>query len=284
MSEKTTLARITLEKIFEPDEALRKVDRSTEEYMGLVESVRMKGVMNPITVRELPSEDGEQIFGLVDGLQRLSASKDSGKEDIPCHIISVADGELIEAQIMANVHKIETKPVEYSKALLNILTNNPLLTRTELANRLAKTSGWISERLGLLKLTDDVGKLVDEGKIGLSNAYAMAKLPPEEQPDFVDRAMTMTPQQFAPTVNARTKEIRDANRKGKDAKPEEFQPIALLRSKKELENELITGQVGPMLCELCQPATPVDGFSLGIAWAINLDVKSIEVQKAQDEE
>jgi len=285
MSEKTTLARIVLERIFEPDEALRKVDRSTEEYLGLVESIRMRGVMNPITIRELPVEEGsEQIYGLVDGLQRFSASKDSGQEDIPCHIISCEDGELIEAQIMANVHKIETKPVEYSKALLKVLQNNPLLTRTELAGRLAKTTSWISERLGLLKLTDEIGQLVDEGKIGLSNAYAMAKLPSEEQINFVDRAMTMTPQQFAPTVNQRVKEIRDANRKGRDVTPEDFRPIALLRSRKELEIELATQEAGSTLCDKFSVNSSVAGFALGIAWSLSLDPDSIEVQKARDEE
>jgi ParB family chromosome partitioning protein len=101
------------------------------------------------------------------------------------------------------VHKIETKPVEYSKAILKIIEGNPLLSREELATSLAKTSSWLSERLGLLKLTEEIGKLVDSGEIKLSNAYALAKLPPEEQSDFVDRALTMPPQQFTPTVNAR---------------------------------------------------------------------------------
>ena len=279
------LKHVALTEIHEPDEALRKVDRSTEEYQGLVQSVRDKGVMNPITVRELVDpETNQQFYGLVDGLQRFSASKDAGKESIPCHIISVEDGELIEAQIIANVHKIETKPVEYSKALLKVLQNNPLLTRTELANRLAKTTAWISERLGLLKLSDDVGKLVDENKIGLSNAYALAKLPPEEQVDFVDRAMTMPPQQFTPTVNARVKEIRDAKRKGKDAAPAEFQPIPLLRSRSELVAEMEKPTVGPALIKENKLDTAQEGFAMGVKWALNLDPVSIEIQKAKDEE
>ena len=279
------LKHINLSEIREPDEALRKVDRTTEEYQGLVQSIRDKGVMNPITVRELiDPETNVQFYGLVDGLQRFTGSKDAGKETIPCHIISVEDGELIEAQIIANVHKIETKPVEYSKALLKVLQNNPLLTRTELANRLAKTTAWISERLGLLKLSDDVGKLVDENKIGLSNAYALAKLPQEEQTDFVDRAMTMPPQQFTPTVNARVKEIRDAKRKGKDAGPAEFQPIPLFRSRAELVAEMEKPTVGPGLIKENKLDTAQEGFAMGIKWALNLDPVSVEIQKAKDEE
>jgi ParB/RepB/Spo0J family partition protein len=282
---KTQLKHVPLDQIHEPDEALRKVDKSREEYAGLVESIRIQGVMNPITVRELVDSDtGEVTYGLVDGLQRFSASKDAGKQSIPCHVISCEDGQLIEAQIMANVHKIETKPVEYSRALLKILQNNPLMTRVDLATRLAKTGAWISERLGLLKLTDEIGKLVDEDKIGLSNAYALAKLPQEEQADFVDRAMTMSPQQFTPTVNARVKEIRDAKRQGKDAAPEEFQPVPILRSRKELVAELEVQQTASALCNEVKPKDAVAAFLLGIKWALNMDPRSVEVQKARDEE
>jgi ParB/RepB/Spo0J family partition protein len=281
----TELKHVNLDLIHEPDEALRKVDKTKEEYVGLVESIRIQGVMNPITVREIQDPDTKDtIYGLVDGLQRFSASKDAGKETIPCHVISCEDGELIEAQIMANVHKIETKPVEYSRALLKILQNNPLMSRTELANKLAKTGAWISDRLGLLKLTEAIGKLVDEEKINLSNAYALAKLPQEEQPDFIDRAMTMTPQQFTPTVNARAKEIRDAKRKGKDAAPEEFQAVPLLRTRKELVEELENPQIGPALCGEFKPKSADAAFALGVAWALTMDPRSQEFQKARDEE
>jgi ParB/RepB/Spo0J family partition protein len=282
---KTVLKHIALDQIHEPDEGLRKVDKTKEDYLGLVESIRAKGVITPISVREIiDPETKETIFGLVDGLQRFTASKDAGLETIPAQVISCADGELIEAQIMANVHKIETKPVEYSRALLKILQDNPLMARAELARRLAKTGAWISERLGLLKLTDDIGKLVDEDKIGLSNAYALAKLDPEEQADFVDRAMTMTPQQFAPTVNARVKEIRDAKRKGKDAAPEVFKPVPLLRPRKELVLEYENPKVGPVLCKEVKPPSVPLAFALGVAWALNMDPRSQEIQKARDEE
>jgi ParB/RepB/Spo0J family partition protein len=285
MANQTELKHISLDQIHEPDESLRKVDRSKEEFAGLVQSIRIQGVMNPITVREIVDDDtGDVIYGLVDGLQRFNASKDAGKETIPCHVISCENGKLIEAQIMANVHKIETKPVEYSRALLKMLQDNPLMPRTELADKLAKTGTWISERLGLLKLTEDIGILVDEDKIGLSNAYAMAKLPPEEQTNFVDRAMVMPPQQFTAIVNARVKEIRDAERKGRDPGKEKFTPVALLRTRKELVAEMETPTTGPALCGEFKPATPQDAFALGIKWALNLDPVSVEQQKARDEE
>jgi len=281
----TELKHIEVTLIHESEETLRGVDKSNEAFVGLVESVRAKGIMTPISVRELVDPDTDElIYGLVDGLQRFTAACEAGLESIPCQVISISDGELMEAQIIANVHKIETKPVEYSKALLTILQNNPLMTRAELANNLQKTGAWISERLGLLKLTEGVAELVDDDKIGLSNAYALAKLPQEEQADFVERAMTMPPQQFAPTVNARVKEIRDANRKGRDASPEEFQPIPVLRSRKDLVAEMESSAYGPDLCSEVQPSSIDDAFALGILWALNMDPRSVEVQRARDDE
>ena len=282
---KTQLKHVPIGLIYEPDKSLRKVDATQEAYLGLVESIRLRGVMNPVTVRELKDGDtGDIIYGLVDGLQRFSASKDVGLDFLPAHVISCEDGELIEAQIMANVHKVETKPVEYSRALLKILSDNPLLTKAELGRKLCKPGSWISERLGLLKLTEKIGDLVDEEKIGLSNAYVLAKLPQEEQADFVDRAMTMTPQQFAPTVNARIKEIRDAKRAGKDAEPETFQAIAILRTRKELVEEMETSAIGPGLCDEVKPSSAVLAFALGVQWALHMDPRSVETQRARDEE
>ena len=276
------LKHINVSEIYEPEEGLRKVDRTKEDYLGLVESIRLKGVMTPITIRELKDEGGKTIYGLVDGLQRLNASRDAGLENIPCHIIDIEEGKLLESQIIANVHKIETKPVEYSKAILKIIEGNPLLSREELATSLAKTPSWLSERLGLLKLTDEIGAMVDSGEIKLSNAYALAKLPEEEQPNFVDRALTMPPQQFTPTVNARVKELRDAKRKGKNATPEEFQPVPILRGRAEILSELENGQLCPTLIKGIKDQGEV--FKMALKWCLNLDPNSAEQQKVKDEE
>ncbi len=279
----TELKHIDLVNIREPDKSLRSVDRDTEKFQGLVDSIRINGVMNPINVREIQDpETGDILYGLVDGLQRFVASKDAGKTTIPAQVLSISDAELLEAQIIANVHKIETKPVEYSKALLEVLSNNPLLTRSELAETLSKTPSWISERLGLLKLADDIGALVDAGDIGLSNAYSLAKLPKDEQAIFGERAMTMTPQEFAPTVHSRVKELRDAKREGRAAGEAVFEAVPLLKSRKDIVDAREGGDVAKTLVKQTKTKDPVEAFNLGLAWTLTLDPTGIEVQKAKD--
>ncbi len=117
----TKLAHIKVATIRENPNALREVNRGTEKYLELVDSVRKRGVMNPILVRECKDpKTGEDFFGLIDGLHRFSAARDAGSETIPANITSMQDADTMLAQIMANVHRIETQPGEYSKQLVRI--------------------------------------------------------------------------------------------------------------------------------------------------------------------
>lgn len=278
------LTTVALADIRENPVALRAVNREDERYMGLVESIRTKGFFGAITVRQKHDEEsGQDYYELVDGLHRFSASKDAGLSEINVDIVDLNDDETLEAQIMTNIHRIETRPVEYSKQLLRILGRNPLMSEAELAQKLGKSSQWISERLGLTKIdNEDIQSLVNEGKIKLANAYALAKLPPEEQVDFVDRAMTLPPDEFVPAANTRMKEIREAKRKGQEAGDAEFHPVAFMQKMKDFKDEKDSGEISKILCEGLN--TPEEGFARAIEWALHLDPKSVEAQVAKDDQ
>jgi ParB/RepB/Spo0J family partition protein len=282
---KSELKHILLKQVRENKAALRQVNRQSEKYVELVESVREKGVLNAIVVRPLVDEDTkETYYGLVDGLHRYSAACDAGLNEIPANIKTMEEAEALEAQIIGNIHRVETKPVEYSRAIQRLMAQNPLLSIAEMANTLAKSKTWVSERLGLLKLDDKIAELVDGGDINLSNAFALAKLPPEEQAAFVERAMTMTPQEFTPTVHARKKELDKARREGRDASTEEFQPQPFMQKLADLKSEFQNCQVGPTLIKGNKVKSAVDGFALGVAWVLHMDPSSQDVQKDKDTE
>lgn len=281
---KTRLKEIKLSDIHENPVALRAVNRSLESFQGLVDSIKEKGVLNPILVRELKNEEtGDTYYGLIDGLQRFSASQDAGRETIPAKVVSMTDAEVLEAQVITNVHRVETKPVEYSKQLIRILSGNPTMTISDLAKKLAKSLTWVSERLGLVKLGDEIAKLVDANTINLSNAYALAKLPEEEQANFVDRAITMTPQEFVPQVNNRVKEIREAKRQGRDATKAEFVPMPHLQKLSDIKAEFQEGTIAESLIAKTGITDPVEAFKLGVAWTLHMDPVSQEVAKTENE-
>ena len=280
------LKTIPISAIRENPVALRTVDRESESYQGLVDSIRQKGFIGAISVRpKVDPETGEVFFELVDGLHRFSASQDAGLDEINVDVVSLDDDQVLEAQIMANIHKVETRPIDYTNQLKRILTRNPLMTEAELASKLGKSAQWISGRLSLNKLENEkIKELVNEGKICLSNAYALAKLPSSEHADWVDRAMTLPPDEFIPAASGRIKEIREARRSGKDAGDVEFQPVPHARKVKALKEELDSGSMGHALVSRTGASTAVEGFALGVAWALHMDPVSIEEQRTKDDE
>lgn len=276
--QKGKLAHIPIDKIRQNPVALREVDKTSEEYKGLVDSIRRNGILNPPSVREIKGEGDTVLYGVIDGLHRFTAAQDAGLDSIPAHILSMEEAEIEEAQILANVHKIETKPVEYSNQLKRMLGRNPTMPMSELATRLSKTTQWLNERLGLTKLVESIGALVDEGKITLANAYALAKLPPEVQPEYVDRAMTLQPAEFVPQVNKHVKELRDAKRQGRDPNPQ-FEPTARLQKISAIKDESASTAIGKQLCGNLK--TPLEGFKAALDWVLHLDSLSVAEEKAK---
>jgi len=276
---------VNLSEIRENDVALRTVNRESEEYLGLVESIRSKGFIGAISVRQREDDEGISYYELIDGLHRFNASKDAGRETINVDVVDLDEDQVLEAQIMANIHKVETKPIEYTRQLKRILTRNPLMTESELAAKLGKSTSWISGRLSLNKLNGDpVKQLVDEGKIGLSNAYALAKLPADEQADWLDRAMTLAPDEFIPQTTDRLKKIREDRKAGRDSSPAEFSAVPHMQKLKVLKEEFESPSIGPALCARHGVSNPADGFAMGVKWALHMDPDSVDIQKEKDAE
>lgn len=278
------VGKIAVALIKENPVALRPVNRKGVEYLELVQSIIRNGVLNPIVVREQQTEGGETYYGLIDGLHRFTAAKDAGLEEIAANVVSLDDAEVEEAQIMANIHKVETKPAEYSQQLRRILARNPLMTEGELSKRLAKSPAWLKDRLGLVKLHGKIQELVNDEKVGLSNAYALAKLPEDEQLDFLERAQTQTPTEFVPIVNDRVKALREAKRKGKDATPAEFEPQAFLQRLGEIKAEMTTGDIGAVLISENNLSSAAEGWNMAMRWVLHLDPQSKAAQIAKEEQ
>lgn len=281
-----SVPKIDITSIRENPVALRTVNREDEDFIGLCDSIRTVGILNPISVRIQSEEvDGKIIeyYELVDGLQRYSAAMDVGLKEIPVNILTMDDALVLEAQIIGNVHRIETRAVEYIKQLTRIFAGNPTLTLTDMAAKIAKSPAWISQRLNLLKLEKSIQTLVNDGKITVSNAVQLAKLPSEEQLNYIDQAMTMGSDEFVPLAQARAKEIRDAARKGREAAPAVFVPLPRCQKMTVLKAEHENPAIGPQLCQkYCKKGEA--GFALGVAWVLSLDPASVEIRTAQDVE
>jgi len=278
---------VPISAIRENPVALRSVDVEGENYGGLRDSIARVGILDAISVRRRTEDvDGSTVefYEIVNGLHRYTAAVEVGLAELPVNIVSLDRVELLEAQIMANIHRVDTKPVEYTRQLQRIFAMNPTFTISDMSVRIARSASWVSQRLNLLKLEPSVQALVDADKITVANAVALSKLPHNEQLNYIDQAMTETTDVFAPTVQARAKELKDAAREGRQSKPAVFAPVSSLRRFGELKDEYNSPAIGPELCRQAGAKTAEDGFALGIAFAINLDPLSIATQQAADVE
>jgi len=279
------LANIDVAKIKQNPSALRPVNKQSVEYEGLVASVREMGILNAVSIKANEDEDSEQYpYVLIDGLHRWTAAIDAGLMTIPSLIKSLDDCQVLQAQLIANVHKIETKPVQYSKQLQRILAYMPTMTQNELAGQLGKSGQWLRERLGLQKLSEKIGDLVDKGELQLANAYVLAKLPEDEQVNFLEQALTMQPGEFGPVVKNRITEIKKAAREGREPGTAEFVPGAFLQKVGDIKSELESSDIGKALLAKHGINNPQAAWNLAIKWALHLDPDSVAVQKEKDEE
>lgn len=273
---------IAMAEIIESPVALRAVNEESEQFLEMIDSVKSKGILNPINVRVIP--EGQENAGkycIVDGLHRYTANKRAGKTDIPAHVLDIGEAEALEAQVIANIQKVDTKPVEYAKQLKRILAVHPLMTMTDLAGRINKSPAWISERFGLLVLTKEIQELVDAGELKLSNAYSLSKLPDAEQANYLDRALTLPPVEFAPLIDQRKKEIIKAQREGKDGKPEEFVAIPVARKLAEIKAEFESPKMAGQILS-SEGATNVEqAFAAAIKWVLKMDSGSVTDAKAK---
>lgn len=277
------LGNIALDQIRENPDALRAVARDTEQFLELVESVKSMGILNPISVRAIDTDGGDPEYVLVDGLHRYTAAQEAGLKQIPAQIVEASDVEVYEMQIVANVHKVDTRPIEYTKGLLRILGANPTLTQSELARKIGKSPSWLNERLRLLKLDSKIQSLVDEEKITLMNAHALSKLPPEEQGNYLDAAMTQPAAEFVPVIEERAKAIREAARQGRSAEKAEWAPTPHLRKMKELKEARTEGVAGKLVTKH-SPSSASEAAQLMLDWVLNMDPEGVEAQRAKHDQ
>lgn len=264
---------LRVQEIEEPgDVALREAMTEKEDFKELVESIRRRGILQPLLIRRENREGGEQAYVLADGLQRFTIACMLGLETVPCLVMDGVDqDDALELQIETNVHGVDTKPFQFAEGLRRLIEVKKR-TLGELAKQLSKSEGWIKTRLGLLTLEGEAAKDVDEGRITLSNAYALAKLAkiaPDRVSEWLDRARTDSPEKFCPDVLAEEKKIRGELRGQKvDAgAPEKVRKGSDIKAEAERARAALSKS----------PDDPyAKGFVAALNWVLSVDPVSVQ--------
>jgi ParB family transcriptional regulator, chromosome partitioning protein len=266
--------------------ALRTVNFETEDFQKLVTSVKSNGILQPILVRVLKDpETKKEFYGLIDGAHRLEAAKQAGLKQIPViWKADVSDEAALFQQLVTNLQKVETKPYQYSQALRRLITTDQTLTLPKLAERLGQDYAWVKKRLSLNKLTDAVGEMVDNKRIPLASAYAIAQLPEEEQDAFAKQAVVKPAAELMKAIIARKKELSEQARKGTTSADVAFEPVMHQRKWSEIKAALEDDGFIKSMAKRLQGRKTEDVILEVLRWCAHSDESSLEEQKRKFEE
>jgi ParB family chromosome partitioning protein len=187
-----------------PDQAegLRDVDRSNDQLLEvnvaevkpnpyqprinfneralaeLKDSIREKGLIQPITVRRVNSH-----FELIAGERRLRAAIEIGLKKVPAYIMKVeTKEEMLELAIVENVQRERLDPIEQANAYQRLLKECKL-TQDEIAQKIGKDRSTITNMLRLLRLPAVIQKSVAAGEVSVGHARTLLVL--EETEDQI---------------------------------------------------------------------------------------------------
>ncbi len=145
--------------------------RSTFEedsLLELSESIKIHGVIQPITVRKI--ENGR--YQLIAGERRLRASKLAGKKEIPAYLRTASDQESIEIALIENIQREDLNALEIAINYKRLMDECEL-TQEQLSVRLGKNRSSVTNFLRLLKLPPDIQAALRDEKISMGHAKAL---------------------------------------------------------------------------------------------------------------
>jgi ParB family transcriptional regulator, chromosome partitioning protein len=145
-----------------------------EELADLAESIKAKGIIQPIVVRQAGA-----AFELIAGERRLRAAKLAGLKTLPAIIRPATDQEMLEIALIENINRIDLNPIERARAYQNYI-NTFNTTQDETASRLGQSRPVITNFLRLLDLPEEIQQMLTSGQLSMGHARAILSLPTDD--------------------------------------------------------------------------------------------------------
>ena len=146
-----------------------------ESLNELAKSIKEYGVVQPIIVKK--SIKG---YELVAGERRTKAAKIAGLKKIPAIIKDFDDQEMMEIALVENIQREDLNPIDEATSISNIIKLRGY-TQEEFANKFGKSRTYVTNILGLLKLPEEVKKLVEKKNLSMSHARVISKIDDENK-------------------------------------------------------------------------------------------------------
>lgn len=139
-----------------------------ESLAELAESIKVQGIIQPITVRRL----SERKYQLIAGERRYHAAKLAGLLRIPAYVRTANDQQMLEMALIENIQRENLNAIEIALSYQRLLSECEL-RQEDLGDRVGKKRSTVTNYLRLLKLPPDIQAAIRDGKIGMGHARAL---------------------------------------------------------------------------------------------------------------
>ncbi|MGI5962348.1 MAG: ParB/RepB/Spo0J family partition protein [Lawsonibacter sp.] len=143
-----------------------------EALADLAESIRVHGIIQPLTVRRLASG----YYQIIAGERRWRAAKAAGLEEVPAVIIEADDRKVMELGLIENLQREDLNPAEEARGY-QVLMEEYGLTQEQVAQQMGKSRPAIANTLRLLALPDDLMAFVEAGQLSAGHARTILAAP-----------------------------------------------------------------------------------------------------------
>ena len=141
---------------------------SDESLNTLSESIKLYGIITPITVRSM--DDG--FYEIIAGERRWRAARLAGLKEVPVRIIEADDRLASELALVENLQREDLNPIEEAKGYKSLIEEYGM-TQDEVAKRIGRSRPAITNAIRLLSLSSEISELVEKGQLSAGHARAL---------------------------------------------------------------------------------------------------------------
>ena len=164
------VSTLPLQKI-EPNPLQPRKTFAEEELDALAESIRIHGIIQPLTVRLLPNG----YYQIIAGERRWRAARLAGLSQVPVVVIEADDRKAMELALIENLQRADLNPIEEAEGYQQLISQYGM-TQEQAAERVGKSRPTVANALRLLSLGPEILKLVEAGTISAGHARALLVL------------------------------------------------------------------------------------------------------------
>lgn len=173
--EKSAYQMLPIYKV-EPNPDQPRKDFDEDELQALADSIAEHGIIQPLTVRELPSG----YYQIIAGERRWRAARIANLSDVPVVIMEADDRKVKELALIENLQRQDLNPVEEAMGYQSLMQEYGM-TQEEAAKRVGKSRPAVANALRLLTLNPVILEMVRDGKLTAGHARAVLVLKTEKK-------------------------------------------------------------------------------------------------------